>query len=176
MTFNEEEGRLNYKQISNVDEMFDYLKAETKLCHDNFVKEELVNCVTNSVMKEIQRLHQTKEVMNKFQLIMSERLRNYSCQDSKLQESTPLRWNIFRFLDRKYNVSHFVESDRLKIWKIDGFITDEECEVLLGESSDQLTQAVISDASGRSVISDNRKALHATHMFLPETLRPDPLW
>jgi hypothetical protein len=62
-----------------------------------------------------------------------------------------------------------------KVWYVEDFITDEECEVLKLHGRPLLTRATVAAEDGTSVVSENRKANQASYNLHEQNPR-DPLW
>lgn len=73
-----------------------------------------------------------------------------------------------------YEVRVLLDQDHAKVWSIDNFIAQEDCERLIHDAADRLMRATVSGPGGSSVISESRKAQQAAYSMSGG--ESDPLW
>ena len=78
--------------------------------------------------------------------------------------------------DKPYTVDILLDSSHAKIWKIDNFITDEECDILVKHGKPLLHRATVAAEDGSSVVSENRKAQQASYNLHHQHPETDPLF
>lgn len=104
---------------------------------------------------------------------MSERLRNYTCADPKMETSKPASTNKIRVQNRDLTVDTMLDMKAAKIWVVHDFITADECKLLRDHGSKHLTRATVAGEDGLGTISENRKAQQASYNVKGDE---DPLW
>mmetsp|Transcript_19587 Transcript_19587/g.21265 ORF Transcript_19587/g.21265 Transcript_19587/m.21265 type:complete len:417 (-) Transcript_19587:132-1382(-) len=130
--YDEDEGRLVLEQVTDLNKLFKYVEEEISKCYNDYDKESeaLSNCVSEAVLSEVRRLERTKGVMKYYQSLMGQQLRDYSCQDPKLNHSSTSKNLRLKFLGESFNAGVYLDTDQAKIYAIDDFITTEECSIL----------------------------------------------
>lgn len=130
--YNEDEGRLVLEQVTDLNKLFKYVEEEISKCYNDYDKESeaLSNCVSEAVLSEVRRLERTKGVMKYYQSLMGQQLRDYSCQDPKLNHSSASKNVRLKFLGESFNAGVYLDTDQAKVYAINEFITAEECSIL----------------------------------------------
>jgi hypothetical protein len=113
----------------------------------------------------------TKDITT-YRDLMSDRLRNYTCADTKLQTSKPTRTDNIRVQNKDYVVDTMLDMKAAKIWAVHDFITAEECKILRDHGAKHLTRATVAGEDGLGTISENRKAQQASY----NPKEGGPLW
>lgn len=103
-------------------------------------------------------------------------LRNYTCNDETLETTKPIMKYDVQFDNKNYEINLLLDEDRSKIWLIDNFVTDEECEVLMETARPNLMRATVASNNGTAVISNNRRAQQAVYNNHQYYFDKDPLW
>jgi hypothetical protein len=86
---------------------------------------------------------------------------DYTCADSDLPTSSPIRNETWSNKDKTYQVGILHERPRSQIHIIPDFITDEECRAVEEASRNDLHVAVVADGKGGSEYTADRKAMQA---------------
>jgi hypothetical protein len=86
---------------------------------------------------------------------------DYTCADSDLPTSSPIRNETWSNKDKTYQVGILHERPRSQIHIISDFITDEECRAVEEASRNDLHVAVVADGKGGSEYTADRKAMQA---------------
>ena len=135
--FNEETGKLELEQVTDLNKMFKQVEQEiSNKCYHNHKlgSQELSDCISEIVLDEVHRLERTKGLMKRYHDVMSSKLRDYSCQDRNMEFSKAQRSFDFRFLGDTFNVSVFLDTPHAKLYTIDDFATAQDCFTLKRES------------------------------------------
>jgi hypothetical protein len=165
------------KQIKNSASLVDTITDATNYCAA-LRGPEFAACVASNIVDDFHRLTDAKGQLTKFRDSMSGRIRNYTCSDPNMQTTAPLYSYEHRLQGGTIpvKVDVLLNKTHSKIWKIDQFISDAECEVLMKHGKPRLRRATVAAEDGSSIVSENRKANQAVydlHRLHPES---DPLW
>jgi hypothetical protein len=140
--------------------------------------------VVESVLKETAK---AEKALSRATLI-SDRLRNYTCEDPALETSAPLSSYALEVpavgrttsrgdqAMRKVRVDQMYDTDHAKIWIAHDFVTDEECDHLMRHGGPRLARATVAGEDGTSVVSESRKAQQANYNINKEFAASDPLY
>lgn len=154
------------------------IKSSTELClsHD---KVNYVKCVADSIIDDVTKISDSKDLVARYRDKISSRLRNYTCADPTIETTPHLPSSYSTSYDGKeYEVRVLLDMDSAKVWYIDNFITQDECNVLMNFGRPRLARATVAGEDGNSVVSENRKAQQAhydTHYHSQNPTR-DPLY
>lgn len=175
ITYDDETQQLAAVQSSSETEVIDMISKTIDNCN---AKDDtaLNKCITEAITEEIERILKTKSVMEDYRDKMSNKLRNYTCADPKMQNTEPLRTYQINHLDKRYAIKVLLEQDRAKIWTVDNFITENECKILMDHARPNLSKATVASEDGSSSYSENRKAQQAHYDVNAEQKDTDPLW
>lgn len=153
VTFNDTSKMLHVVQTTKFDEIMDTIKIATKSCGD-VQKEDFSKCVAKGVVGEISKHTDSKQKIVKYRDMMSSRLRNYTCDDSTMTTTEPERVYPMQIGKESYNVNVHLDLPASKIWSVNNFITQEECDILLNHGTPLLKRATVAAEDGSSVVSE----------------------
>jgi hypothetical protein len=152
----------------------DAVLDSTSTCAD-LRGQEYVTCVADGIFEDVNRVSDSKERVSKYWSSMVGRLRNYTCEDPNLESTEPISTYNFTSNDGKeMKIDTLLHMSHAKIWKIDNFISDEECDVLMKHGGPKLVRATVAGEGGESIVSESRKAQQAGYN-LHQRNRDDPL-
>ena len=177
ISYDEKEQRIVLDEVDAVTEMRDTVRKATKDCYDEFAKEKegLRACLTGRLMDEVDRVGSGMKRMEKLRGKMSDRYRNYTCTDDSQVTTTPWKMTEFFHLGEKYDVDMYLDTESAKIWSVENFITEEECDILMDATKDKLERASTVGQDGEGEYSTARRAQQASYSF-DSDLRSDLLW
>ncbi len=132
-------------------------------------------CMVDHLTQEATRITRTKDLIEEYRGHMAGRLRNYTCADPAMETTEPIRTYSYHFLDKTYKVKVLLDTENAKIWGIEHFLTQEECDHLVNSSKDRLQKATVAGDGGESTLSETRKAQQAGYEF-DHRIRRDYLW
>jgi hypothetical protein len=158
--FDEKKKKITVKQVSKYEEMLQLTKKLTLDCPKN-KKDEFAECVTGGLFDDHIKLADSKSRVVKFRDLISNRLRNYTCADEKMETSPSEKSYEWTHDSKKHTVEVLLDSDAAKIWYVNNFITDDECNHLMDYGRPLLRRATVASEDGSSVVSENRKAQQA---------------
>ena len=162
------------KQVTKFDEIMDTIKAATVSC-DALRGDEFSACIATAVIDDVTRLTDSKTLLTKNRDLMSSRLRNYTCEDPKMNTSVPVSSYQFTYEKQTYDVDTMLDLSHSKVWVAHDFVSEDECEILMNHGRPKLRRATVAAEDGSSIVSENRKAQQASynmHQINPGT---DPL-
>lgn len=134
-------------------------------------------CMASNIIEDVNKLTEVKTQLTKFRDNMSWRLRNYTCADDSMRTSEPLYSYTTSLADAPdVRVDVLLNKTHSKIWKVDSFITDAECDVLQKHGKPLLRRATVAAEDGSSIVSENRKANQAAYNMHKKNPETDPLW
>lgn len=120
-------------QRTKFDELMDKVKVATKEC-DFQDGDKYADCVSNIVLADIQKIADSKSLMIGYRDIMSNRLRDYICQDETVNTTTAAKTIPFYHTtdsgNELYQVDTLLEGEPATIYYVDNFISSKECEQL----------------------------------------------
>lgn len=175
--YDELQDKIVLDLVDEMTEVKDLITTATRRCRSEHVKdkESLKECVTTALMKEVDRIGTSVSWLKRYRGRMSERFRDYTCQDDGMESSNPLRTLEYHHLDRSYEMNVHLDTENAKIWTIPDFVTPEECDALIESTKDKLEKASTVGSDGELEYSTARKAQQATYPF-HRHLRSDRLW
>lgn len=154
------ERKMFVKQVTKYDEVMMKVENATRSC-SQLKDQEFDACFTDGVVQDVVKLEETKAEITKYRNLMSERLRNYTCEDDMMETSKALNTRPLTINGVHYDADMLFENGQAKIWTVRDFITDAECSVLEKHAKPLLKRATVAAEDGSSVISENRKAQQA---------------
>ena len=164
------------KQINGSTDVVETVRQATAFCQD-LRDEAFTACMASNIFEDITRLTEAKTQLTKFRDTMSWRLRNYTCIDDTLKTSEPIySYPVSLLNEPALQVDVLLNKSHSKIWKVDNFISDAECEVLMKHGKPLLRRATVAAEDGSSTISENRKANQAAYNMHRQNPETDPLW
>jgi len=135
---------------------------------DNFTA-----CLASNLIDDFDKHKAESAVFSDIYSSMASRLRNYTCGDSTMQTSTPIASYDVSLPDRDVTVNVLLNKTSSKIWLVDNFVSDEECDILQNTARPLLSRATVAGPDGRPTLSEHRKANQARYDVANDT---DPLW
>jgi hypothetical protein len=148
-------------------------------CLERFsTKVDIQKCMSKLITKDFLDLENSQEQMAAYHDKMATRLRNYTCADPELKTTEPISGYDYHFLGKTYKVNVFLETEKAKIWAVENFLTEAECEALMNNARPRLAKATVADGlDGTSTYSVSRKAQQAGYKFRDDVdKRSDFLW
>jgi len=147
-------------QVTKLDEMTDKIDQALSVCeHDEFKAE----CIADLVLGEIVDAQKAHDMAKRYSNKMASRLRNYTCADPLMESSKPKNVHSMQVNGKSYTVKDMFENDHAKIFTIDNFLTQSECDTLMRHGKKRLTRATVAAEDGTSVLSNHRRANQATY-------------
>eukprot|EP01038_Epipyxis_sp_PR26KG_P006717 gene6717-9210_t len=165
---------MSVRQTTKFNEIMDQISSATEICGD-FRGAKFSECVAHEIVDEVTRITDAKSTMAKYRDLMSSRLRNYTCIDEDMETTKPIKSFDVNIDGKSLTVDSLLDSTHAKIWKVDNFITEEECGVLMEYGNPRLQRATVASEDGTSVVSENRKAQQASYPVHSKG-PSDPLW
>eukprot|EP00595_Chromulina_sp_UTEXLB2642_P002078 CAMPEP_0196764406 /NCGR_PEP_ID=MMETSP1095-20130614/6047_1 /TAXON_ID=96789 ORGANISM="Chromulina nebulosa, Strain UTEXLB2642" /NCGR_SAMPLE_ID=MMETSP1095 /ASSEMBLY_ACC=CAM_ASM_000446 /LENGTH=318 /DNA_ID=CAMNT_0042119883 /DNA_START=417 /DNA_END=1373 /DNA_ORIENTATION=+ len=153
----------------------DNISQGTKLC-SRLSEDEFTQCVADVIYEDITKITDAKEKAEKYRDLLSSRLRNYTCEDDSMNTSTPISSYNIRLHDKSVKVEVLQDLPSAKIWYVDNFISEDECNVLVNHGRPLLVRATVAGEAGESVVSESRKAQQAGYSSHHRHKEKDPLW
>ena len=146
---------------------------------------ELAACMSEALVDDVVKATTKAEKALTRATTIGDRLRNYTCDDPKMETSTPLSsYDMFVAASdpnhpdrrRRIRIDSLLDSDAAKIWIAHDFVTDEECRILMDHGAPRLMRATVADADGTSIVSESRKAQQANYNIDMNDPDGDPLY
>lgn len=167
----------NFKivQTTKFDEVLDTIKQATASC-SSLKGDAYSSCIAGAIVDDINKLGDGKAMAEKYLSTAAARLRNYTCMDDSLPNTEPIREYDTYIGDKLQRIKVLQDLDSAKIWYVDDFITQEECDILERHGRPLLRRATVAGDDGNSIVSENRKAQQANYEFHFRNPGRDPLW
>ena len=159
--YSKENKFLTVQQTTVLDDMIAKVNNAAGACKHFKDEDEFLTCFGGGMENDVEKLIASKSKLVRIREAMSQRLRNYTCIDHDMNTSKPLRTEIENINGKSYEVNVYFESYRARIWTIPNFVTDEECDHLESFAKPKLKRATVADSTGKSIVSENRKASQA---------------
>lgn len=173
--FDNATGTLTLRQLTDRDLQIERMGEAIQLCGPEH-KDGFAECVADQMFQEIDKFETQFKERKELQISMANRLRNYTCSDPDMPTSTPIHTESI-FLDRKeIVVDTFLDTKNAKIFAVNNFVSNAECDVLRRHGEPRLQRATVAAIDGSSVISENRKAQQASYDIHLTKGPSDPLW
>ena len=162
---------------SKFDEVMAGIKNATENCARGDLK-KLTECVTAAVITDIEKMADSKTELVKNRDLMSNRLRNYTCADEKMETTLPVYSYSWSPEDggEEIQVDVLYENEHAKIWLAHDFVTEEECNILVEHGRPELKRATVAAEDGTSIVSIHRKAQQANYDVHHDDMENDPLY
>eukprot|EP00607_Mallomonas_marina_P004472 CAMPEP_0182438584 /NCGR_PEP_ID=MMETSP1167-20130531/85874_1 /TAXON_ID=2988 /ORGANISM="Mallomonas Sp, Strain CCMP3275" /LENGTH=385 /DNA_ID=CAMNT_0024632015 /DNA_START=222 /DNA_END=1378 /DNA_ORIENTATION=- len=152
----------NIHQMTKSEELKENTRRVTSECmKEKTSSRDFTDCVTNKLSTKVQKMADDKEEIEKYRNLISARLRNYTCADPDMKTSTPISTHEFTVGGKTYDIQTMFNTSHAKIWAIENFLTDEECNQFIEYGRPRLRRATVAAEDGSSTISENRKAQQA---------------
>ncbi len=165
---------LTVTQATAFDELVNDFKSAMTICGKER-KDGYHECLANNVFAKTQEVIEQTEQMKKYRDKMSEKLRNYTCSDPKMNTTEELSITTLNYKNKPLELFNLLDNSHAKIWYVKNFVTPEECEVLRKHGKPRLRRATVAAADGSSVVSEHRKAQQASYNLHQLNGKSDPL-
>jgi len=123
----------------------------------------LVECVEGQVSESLSKATEEINFQAKIRTNMAKLMENYTCFDTDLNTTEPLReehWHSAR--DNRYReVQVLLDRPASKILYVENFISQKECDAMDIAAKKDLHKATVADGKGGSEYSEHRKAMQA---------------
>ncbi len=145
--------------------------VESNSQHDD---EKFVDCIARNMTAKVESIRESMTYLDKSRNRISQRLRNYTCADHSLASTPSLRrYDMYVPSLRDWiPIDVLLDTPNAKIWTIDEFISEEECQQLMRVAWPNLLRATIAAPNGSNVVSPHRRAQQARYTLQQEN---DPL-
>ena len=192
ISFDEETGTLQCVQKTAQERIKDEINGRADEC----IKKQagawttdakaLAECMTETVMEKTLRETSRAEKAIGRSNLLSDKLRNYTCEDPRMETTKPINTYWFEVPvagrksstgqnhKRRIRMDNMFDNKHAKIWVANNFITDEECDHLIHHGAPRLNRATVAGEDGTSVVSESRKAQQANYAI--KDWRTDPLY
>jgi hypothetical protein len=126
--------------------------------------DHLVKCVEGEVTETLSKANEELNFQAKVRTTMAESMENYTCFDTDLDTTEPLRTeHWFNPVDRRNReVQVLLDRPASKIMFVENFISGAECDAMMKAAERNLHKATVADGKGGSHYSEHRKALQAS--------------
>lgn len=172
--FSDENDKLRIVQVSKYDEFHDKVVVAQKRCGIPSQK-GYSRCVSRLLYKDMEREEKIQKLIRHYRDENSNALRNYTCADPLLESTEPLSHRMVEVAGKSYNVSTLLDLESARIWTVEDFISDSECDTLITHGSKNLKRATVAGEDGLFTVSESRKAQQASYQFTKNE-KNDPLW
>jgi len=127
------------------------------------------------------RISDSQARLSRYRDAVSFRLRNYTCADASLGSSQPESYYSYTWTspdgrEVPYEIKVLLDTPHAKIWAVDDFATEDECDILERTGRPMLRRATVAAEDGTSIVSENRKAQQALYDSHQTRFEQDPLW
>lgn len=141
--------------------------------------EEYVPCIAKHGLNEMKRLNDASSRLSKYRDALAFRLRNYTCADPKIGTSLPVSSYDYEYTTltgkpMQFEVKVFLDTERAKVWVVENFASELECDTLEAVGRPLLRRATVAAEDGTSIVSEHRKAQQAGY-DLHQRHADDPL-
>ena len=166
-------------QSTKISDLTDSVNETTQKCKElfNTKDKEFDTCVADGIIKQITDISSDMHELKKYRDKMALKLRNYTCADLEIENTTPLSVENITVRGREdIEVETLLDLDASKIWVAHNFVSDEECDILMNHGKPLLKRATIAAEDGTSIVSNTRKAQQASYNFPTKNQDKDQLW
>lgn len=165
-----DENYENHSELTSYNNIYDAVSE----CLDD--SNNIKKCITDSIFPQFKDLSEVKSSISKLNDDISLRLRNYSCADPLVGTTEPKEILHQIIDDKEFDLKILLDTEHAKIWAIDDFITQEECNILESHGRPLLRRATVAAEDGSAIVSENRKAQQALYDLHRNRGEEDPLW
>lgn len=173
--FDEERQKLRLEQATKATDSADMIMKAGDKCQLETDDKLFQECIARMMVQETTKIAEMQAVMMDYRDSSAQVMRNYTCADPKLKTTDVLRSYEYNHIENVFKVDVLLDQDAAKIWTVDNFISEEECDILENHARPNLMQATVSGIGGKSEVSSSRKAQQAAYDF-PSDIRSDQLW
>jgi hypothetical protein len=151
------------------------LASLSTLCN-HYSDEQLKDCIESSMSESLSRFNSHQESVATSRDQIADRLRNYTCADESLQTSPAIEVHDIEIDEKIYTINTLLNFSHSKIYYVNNFVSDEECDTLVEFGLPRLQRATVAGDDGLSTVSENRKAQQASYPIHMQKRGEDPLW
>lgn len=178
------ENRLSISQDTKYDRLKDTVRQSLTTCQQNVgtnngTYEDLVACITDDMFVDhLQSLGKSENLFNENRQL-AQIIRDHDCARSEhLETTTPISTYNATMGSRTYVINVHLDSPSAKIWTVDNFVEQEECEFIKQKGRDDgLMQATVVDQrTGLATLSDSRRANQGHYKLSYQSSDGDPLY
>ena len=112
---------ITVRQLTKEKELLDKVTTKTASCL-SLSGQEFMECFHQKFSKEMMRADEELTRTKLYRDLMSYKLRNYTCEDTTMETSPPLRSTTFTSNGVRYNADILLDMPSAKIWTVDDFI------------------------------------------------------
>lgn len=170
----DDSDKLRVVQVSEFDKFNTKVHEAAKSCGKSG-NAGYTKCMARLLYEDIAKREKQQQLLDHFRDKISNRMRNYTCNDTSLESTLPIKHHMISIQDKSYNVSTYLELEAANIWTVRNFITDDECEHLIKHGRPRLQRATVAGEEGLHTISMSRKAQQASYN-IGDHADEDPLW
>lgn len=175
ISFDKVSGKLTATLVHPNSEILRTVKYAAQKCK-GLKDKAYISCMADAVSPDILKLTESKERVAKYRDAMSNRLRNYTCDDPTLETSRAIYSYPYHINGKTFDVQVLLNMSHAKIWWVDGLVSDEECRVLEKHGKPRLRRATVAAGDGTSIVSESRKAQQASYNEHITRGAADPLY
>jgi hypothetical protein len=178
------ENLLSVKQDIKYDRMKDTVRQSLTTCQQTFVAnngtyEDLVACITDDMFVDhLQTAGKTEDLINENRQL-AQIIRDHDCARSEYLETTPPVSTYNATMgSRTYVINVLLDLPSAKIWTVDDFVEEEECDFIKRKGHENgLQQATVVDQmTGMATTSDSRRASQGLYQNSYQSSDGDPLY
>mmetsp|Transcript_24881 Transcript_24881/g.58769 ORF Transcript_24881/g.58769 Transcript_24881/m.58769 type:complete len:469 (-) Transcript_24881:284-1690(-) len=125
--------------------------------------DDLIECVEAEVTESLSKANEELAFQSKIRTDMAALMENYTCIDTELESTEPVRTTQWRSSRdrRRRTVDVLLDRPASKIMFVKDFISEAECNAMAEAAAPKLHKATVADGKGGSHFSEHRKALQA---------------
>lgn len=115
---------------------------------DQLAGQHFVDCITQGALQEMSRISDSQARLSRYRDAVSFRLRNYTCADASLESSQPESYYSYTWTspdgrEVPYEIKVLLDTPHAKIWAVDDFATEDECDILERTGRPMLRRATV---------------------------------
>lgn len=138
-------------------------KAGTNADEIQGAMDDLVKCVQTEVTETLSKSNEELAFQSKIRTDMAALMENYTCADTELNSTEPVRTSKWRSSrdGKRRTVDVLLDRPASKIMFVKDFISKAECDAMAEQAAPLLHKATVADGKGGSHFSEHRKAMQA---------------
>ncbi|CAN0036545.1 unnamed protein product, partial [Hapterophycus canaliculatus] len=122
---------------------------------------EFAECLTKAVAEDLAKKEREANKSMRMLEVVGDRARNYTCADPEM-ETTNTSLSTVSWKDPEggltYDAQVFLDEPAAKVYLVDNFASDSECNALMKSASPHLQDATVNGGAGKSTLSQARRA------------------
>ena len=138
------------------------VKKKSASCAE-FHGDEFDQCFARNISDDIAKIQQDAVTFREHRDLLANRLRDYTCNDDELETSPAIRSIKFQTQGVVYAADILYELSNAKIWTVEDFVSDEECNIMTDYGRPRLVTATVFGPGGSAIASTSRKAQQARY-------------